>query len=147
MGLTIGEFDMDSVGNIFLLRKPMMAVHVRRMWMATERLEYKKSCMDFSRQGGVLISPFISPHEREIMHEALENGGSIIQIYERGFTDRWKPAGRMFDICAAGRLLVITESWRSDRAEAMSYQKASRMNRIAEIIAAGSSQLKMRLSR
>lgn len=145
LGLQIGELEMDAVGNMFLLRKPLMAVHVRRKWTEAEREEYRERCLAFARHGGVLISPFISPHERAIMREALEEGGSVIQIYERGFGERWKPAGRMFDICAEGRLLVMTESWRTTRAEDMSYRKASHMNRVAEYIAIEAPRLAMRL--
>ena len=50
---------VDCVGNMFLLRKPLMAVHVRRKWSAGEVEAYKARCIEAALNGVVLISPFI----------------------------------------------------------------------------------------
>lgn len=84
----------------------------------------------------VMISPFIHPLEREIMKDALDAGGFIIKITERGFAERWKPEGKWFDLCAAGRYLVIAESGSPDIRRDMNYQIASHMNELAGYIAA-----------
>ena len=136
LSVRIGNDVVDCVGNIFLLRKPMMAVHVRRRWSAAETEQYKALCIASAENGMVLISPFISPVENEIRKEVLANGGSIIQIMDHGFAARFKPSGKSMDTCAEGRLLLISEAGASVRAEDMSYKKASRLNQLAERIAA-----------
>lgn len=82
-----------------------------------------------------MISPFIHPAERAIMHEVISGGGSVIKLTDRGFGQRWKPYGRAFDLCAEGRLLYLAEAGSSERKSDMHYGKASRMNRLAEAIA------------
>lgn len=135
LGLRIDEFELDAVGNIFLLRKPLHAVHVRRKWNAEERERYKARCFEIMEKGWVLISPFIHPVEKEIMREALEKGGSVIKLCDRGFGERWKPAGKEFDLCAEGRMLFMVEAGTSEVRTDMTYVKASHSNKIAEKIA------------
>ncbi len=101
---------VDCVGNLFLLRKPMLQVHVRRVWDEATVRQYCCGCVDLVGQGVLLISPFIHPAEREIRRLALERGGSIVQIVDRSFGERFKPSGQLMDICAAGRLLLVSES-------------------------------------
>lgn len=141
LGVMIDDLEMDCVGNIFLLRKPLMAVHVRRAWSEQQVAAYEKECAAHVANGGVLISPYIHPRERGIMKAAIEAGGSVVMIKDRGFGERWKPAGTDFDLCAGGRLLVMVESGSSmESKEDMSYGRASHMNRIAESIAACSGE-------
>lgn len=127
---------VDCVGNMFLLRKPMLAVHVRRKWNAAETASYKARCIGAMRQGMVLVSPFIHPVENEIRKQALAEGGSVIRIVDHGFTERFKPSGQGMDTCAEGRLLLVAEAGTSTKSEDMSYDKASRLNRLAERLAA-----------
>ena len=61
-----------------------------------------------ARQGYVLISPFISPHEAAVRDFCLQEGHSIIQLTDNGFSDRYKPAGRSFYACAEGWLLQLS---------------------------------------
>ncbi len=122
---------MDCVGNIFLLRQSLKQVHVRSFWTDDQVLRFEEECRRHVTAGGVLISPFISPKERKIMHEAIERGGRVIRITDRGFGERWKPSGREFELCAEGRLLVMAESGISTRREEMHYRKASHLNRVA----------------
>lgn len=136
---------VDCVGNMFLLRKPLMAVHVRRKWSAGEVEAYKARCIEAALNGVVLISPFIHPDENEIRKEVLEAGGSVIQIVDHGFAERFKPAGKSMDTCAEGRLLLVSEAGAAVRAEDMSYAKASRLNRLAERIASLGSGLALSL--
>lgn len=125
---------MDCVGNIFLLRQSLKQVHVRSFWSDDLVLRFEEECRLHVSAGGVLISPFISPKERKIMYEAIERGGKVIRITDRGFGERWKPSGREFELCAEGRLLVMAESGSSTRREEMHYRKASHLNRVAALI-------------
>lgn len=147
LGVKINDDTIDCIGNIFLLRKPMMAVHVRRRWNIQEVQEYKARCIRAAAAGIVLISPFIHPVENEIRKMVLEGGGSLIQVLDHGFGERFKPTGRSMDTCAEGRLLLISEAGATLRREDMSYSKASRLNDLAERIAAISPASALNLSR
>ena len=135
LSITIGEVAYDAVGNMFLLRRPLVAVHVRRAWSKEEIEKYHAECCGKAENGYVLISPFIHPGEKAIMKEVIEAGGSVIKLSDRGFGERWKPTGRAFDLCAAGRLLCLAEAGSSEMKTEMRYAKASRMNRLAEAMA------------
>lgn len=50
-------------------------VLVRSHFTPEEIEELKESWRRCSRNGGVLVSPFISPRERAVMRETLESGG------------------------------------------------------------------------
>ncbi len=136
LGLQVGDYSLDCVGNIFLLRKPMLEVHVRRRWNEAECAEYVEKCVASARSGMVLVSPAINRVEKEIMNKAIEEGGSVVRLSDRGFGERWKPAGKDFDLCAEGRLLVLVESGAATGKQTMTYDKATRLNRIAEYLAA-----------
>lgn len=57
--------------------------------------------------GGVLVSPFISADERAVRDSADNLGGKLIHITNRPFAGRDKPAGRDFELCEQGRLLIL----------------------------------------
>ncbi len=96
-------------GNMFLLDKPeKMAVIVHRAYTDADFEEYKRKWLEFGEAGGVLVSPAISPREREVMHIAMERGYSVIFLKENGFPKMYKPSGRTFDFCANGQLLMIS---------------------------------------
>lgn len=135
LSVKINDDLVDCVGNMFLLRKPMLAVHVRRKWNDAERAFYKARCIGAMRQGMVLVSPFIHPVENEIRKQALAEGGLVIRIVDHGFAERFKPSGQGMDTCAEGRLLLVSEAGTPAKKEDMSYDKASRLNRLAERIA------------
>jgi len=54
-----------------------------------------------------LVSPCISPGEKEIAKAALEAGRPLIVLLENGFAPLYKPAGRYFEACVSGRLLMV----------------------------------------
>lgn len=57
--------------------------------------------------GAVLVSPCISPGEKEIARAGLDAGWPLIVLLENGFAPMYKPPGRYFDACANGRLLML----------------------------------------
>ncbi|MDE6006435.1 MAG: transposase [Muribaculaceae bacterium] len=134
IGIKVGEYEINSYGNLFLLRLPLFAVHVRRKWSFHEVEEYKAQCMKAVAEGYVLISPFIHPAEREIKKASLQAGGSVIKLSDRGFGERWKPPGIEFDLCAKGRILYLAESESPLHKEELTYRKASQLNEIAEFL-------------
>lgn len=106
--LTINGREYAGYGNIFLLRDiDRVAVSVHRAWtdkMKADMSEYWLRCAD---NEGVLVSPFISKDEKKIRDKGIALGGSIIEIRKEGFPERFKPMGRMFELCAEGRLLML----------------------------------------
>lgn len=136
LSVRIGLDVIDCVGNMFLLRRPMKQVHVRRAWDQERVRAYREECLAEAAEGVVLVSPFIHPVENEIRKTVLESGGSVIHIMDHGFGERFKPTGRGMDTCVEGRMLLVCEAGAPTVGEDMSYAKASRLNRLAERLAA-----------
>lgn len=65
---------------------------------------------------------------------AIETAGSLIIITREEIGERYKPAGRLFDLCSAGRLLMISTGEEA-RELRMSRREAVEMNGMAEEIA------------
>ena len=55
-----------------------------------------------------MVSPFISPDEKQVMQVLLKEQHPFILLTDNGFRDYYKPADILFDACAAGRLLIIS---------------------------------------
>lgn len=133
--LRIGESDYSAFGNIFLLREvEKKAVIIRSHYSDMEISRLRESWGKTSERGGVLVSPFISPREREVMKSTLDNGYRIIKILPNGFPDRFKPAGNMFDHCLNGRLLYIAPGIHNTGKTLLSREKCQEMNTLANLI-------------
>lgn len=120
-GIMIGGRSYDGVGNTTLLMAEKMAtVHVRSaMVKAAESGDveplrnYKNSCVLAARKGAVMVSPFISTHEKQVMKVLLDEQHPFICLTDNGFRDYYKPSGVLFDACAAGRVLILSP-WQYD---------------------------------
>ena len=119
--IVIGARSYDGVGNTMLLMAEKMAVvHVRSALVkAAERGDveplrnYKNSCVLAARKGVVMVSPFISPHEKQVMQVLLDEQWPFICLTDNGFRDYYKPSDTLFDACAAGRVLILSP-WQYD---------------------------------
>lgn len=110
-GVTIGGKRYQTYGNQFLLRNPFKEqVVVHRRDSEQTRARNRELWLHTAANGGVLVSPFISPAEKAIRKEAEESGGKIILITHLPFPNRYKPAEHDFSLCLAGRLLIIAPS-------------------------------------
>ena len=78
--------------------------------------------------GGVLVSPFISPAEKAVRDEADQAGGRFILITNRQMEDRYKPSGRDFELCEAGRMLIVSAP---SEGENLSRAHCMQVNRLA----------------
>ena len=103
------EIAWTAVGNPFLLDEQLLlSVRISRtaspqtLDSVLERLRGK------AERGAVLVGAFISPGEKAAKTAALESGGCIVQVIPEGMGRYFKPSGRDFDVCAAGRLLVLS---------------------------------------
>ena len=107
-GITIGDMPVTVMGNKFLLDYPLKVnVKCSRSLSQTDIEAECRRFLAMASQGAVLVSPCISPGEKEVMGCAFEAGHPIIILIENGFAPMQKPSGRQFDACAQGRLLII----------------------------------------
>jgi len=97
-----------AIGNRFLLDRPVKRqVQVSRSISPEALAERKEELLYAAEHGAVLVSPCISPGEREIARAALDAGLPLVVLQENGFAPLYKPPGRYFDACAAGHLLIL----------------------------------------
>lgn len=136
--IKIEEDRYHLYGNIFLLDNPVKSVvKVSRKVDQPPFLNQKeKEWKETIRCQGVLISPFIHPHERHYFRKAIEEGANIIMILDHCFTARSKPHKQLFELCEQGRLLIVSVSDETTPTTPMPYALASRMNRLAAKLAA-----------
>ena len=111
----------DGVGNTTLLMAETFdTVHVRSMMVkaaehgdAEQLRNYMNSCVLKARKGVVMVSPFISTHEKQVMMVLLREQLPFICLTDNGFRDYYKPSDVLFDACAAGRVLILSP-WKYD---------------------------------
>lgn len=121
-------------GNFFLLRNPhLSSVKISRGDTHESLLAKKRDWAETLRSDGVLVSPFISPEEKEIEMKAIEAGANIILISRDQIGERFKPSGFHFDLCARGRLLIVS-TFRSGQNSKLGRGEALEMNQLAEAL-------------
>ena len=95
-------------GNLFLLDRPIKRqVQISRSISEEALADKKEELLYAARRGAVLVSPCISPGEKEIARAALDAELPLIVLLANGFAPLYKPAGRYFDACANGHLLML----------------------------------------
>ncbi len=120
-GIVIAGRTYSGVGNTVLLQAAHYApIHVRRtmtdeaMHGNDKRLrDYMNGCVLAARKGTVMVSPFISEKEKEVMTVLLAEERSFIYLADNGFRDYYKPSAGLFDAVAAGRVLILSP-WKYD---------------------------------
>lgn len=136
-----------GIGNIALLQAARFApVHVRQTMIDeaahgdNKRLrDYMNGCVLAARQGAVMVSPFISDKEKEVMVVLLAEEHPIIYIADNGFRDYYKPSDGLFDSVAAGRVLILSP-WEYDAGKKhVTREECVAMNQMAEEICVFSS--------
>ena len=137
--ITINGRRCQSYGNQFLLRCPFKEqVVVHRADDEATRRVMRERWLYAAANGGVLVSPFISPAEKAVRAEAEEAGGRVILISNNPFAERYKPNVREFDLCCRGRLLIVTPAGGEWAGEKVSREVCLAMNALAaDIYAAG----------
>lgn len=106
----------DGVGNAALLMEGAYApVHVRHRLVEMARhgedqelRDYKNGCVLQARRAVVMVSPFISPDEKQVMQVLLKEQHPFVLLTDNGFRDYYKPADALFEACASGRLLILS---------------------------------------
>ena len=100
----------SGYGNRFLLDCPeKRAIRVSRKATAAEIAALRDKVLSDASHGVVIVSPFISPGEKEIATAILSAPtGNVILMKPDGFPPLFKPKGRYFDLCVQGRLLIVS---------------------------------------
>ena len=115
-GITIGGRSYDGVGNAMLLMADRFEpVHVRSTMVKaaehgdTETLRnYMNSRVLLASQGVVMVSPFISHQEKQVMEVLLREQHPFVCLADNGFREYYKPIDSLFDACASGRVLILS---------------------------------------
>lgn len=108
-GLEVAGRRVQAYGNLFLLRNPFKEqVVVHRADSAEVRAAARERWLHTASNGGVLVSPFISPAEKAVRAEAEAAGGKLILITHEPMGERYKPSERDFALCEAGRMLIVS---------------------------------------
>ena len=141
-GIEIAGRRYSGVGNVALLQAERFApVHVRRTMIDeamhgdnTRLRNYMNGCVLEARKGAVMVSPFISDKEKEVMVVLLAEEHPIIYIADNGFRDYYKPSDGLFDSVAAGRVLILSP-WEYDPTKRhVTRSECVAMNKMAEEI-------------
>ena len=141
-GIVIGERSYDGVGNTTLLMAgQFMPVHVRSIWVkAAEKGDsqtlrnYKNGCVLAARKGTVMVSPFISADEKQVMQVLLQEQLPFIVLADNGFREYYKPSDALFDACAAGRVLILSPWSYNAEKRKISREDCVALNEMAEEI-------------
>lgn len=132
--IKIGDCFYSAYGNLHLLDNPFkVQVVIHRADSAETRKINHDIWLHTGANGGVLVSPFISKDEKAIRNEAEAMGSRIILITHESFPERFKPSAHDFDLCAEGRLLIISLGLPSKTQ--LSRAHCLQMNALAEAIA------------
>ncbi len=127
----------SAIGNMFLLEAPQFVQVQCSRSITAEELQAKiEATLDAAGHGAVIVSPCISPGEREIARAVFEAKGRLIAIKNKGFSPYYKPSGEMFDACAEGRILQLAPiNWPyTPGIKKLTRIEACVMNRLAQLI-------------
>lgn len=134
-GINIGSTPVTCMGNLSLLQYPYkVAVQCSRKM--TEQ-DIEAACQRFlsmAHDGAVLVSPCISPGEKEVMRRAFITELPLIILLENGFTPMQKPSGRQFDACASGQLLLVAPWEHHNDRRTITRQQCIELNKLAKEI-------------
>jgi hypothetical protein len=124
-----------AIGNHDLLSYPLKRqVKVSRSISAGELTVRQEELLYSAEHGAVLVSPCISPGEKTIARAALAADRPLIVLLVNGFPPLYKPAGRYFDACAAGRLLMLAPFPYERRSKDVTRGQCLELNALAKAI-------------
>ncbi len=107
--ITNGKDRYSAYGNWDLLSEyQKVRVKFSSKYSSSELEGYKRLWFRTILNDGILISPFIHAEEKKVRDWAMDNGGVLIYITYMPFPERYKPSGKLFEICSEGRLLLIS---------------------------------------
>ena len=135
-GLDVCGRSCSAVGNRALLQAPRrLQVRVSRSIDPRLLTVESERVLAEARAGAVLVSPCISPGEKEIMRQAFDEGLTMIVVQENGLTPFSKPSGERFEACAQGRLLLLSPFEHHNERRLVTRDACSLLNALAWDIA------------
>ena len=97
-----------AYGNPFLINRPdRLQIQCSRRISPDALAAEQVRLLDAAERGAVLVSPCISPGEKQIARAALDEGLPLIVLLANSFAPKYKPPGRYFEACAKGLLLML----------------------------------------
>ena len=125
----------SAIGNAKLLQAARIEpVHVRSAWEQDTIRDYKNSCIQAARDGSVMVSPFISEHEKAVLNVLLQERHPIIYIADNGFGRYYKPSATLFDAVADGRMLILSPWPYDPEKKGVTRAECVAMNQMAQSI-------------
>ena len=117
-------------GNLFLLDRPeLVPIQVSRKATEAEIAVLRRKVLEQLECGAVAVSPFISPGEKAVAKLVMQQEhGALILLKPAGFPPLYKPSGHYFDLCAQGRLLVLSAYEYTGRKQALTRECCLQMN-------------------
>lgn len=98
-----------ALGNPFLLDAPLVvSVRISTKTPPEELSKLEARIVAKAERGAVVVSPWISPGEKRVKAAVATAGGQIVQLLPEGMGRYYKPGGGDFDLCAEGRMLVLS---------------------------------------
>lgn len=130
--LNVAGLEMEAIGNPTLLNKPIkFQVQCSRNLYQNEIEQRKQYFLNAAQQGAVIVSPCISPGEKEIATAILEARLPLIVLLLKGFPPFFKPQPHYLMACTEGRLLMISPyPWQNEKITNMR-QRCLQLNEIA----------------
>lgn len=133
--IKIGNVDVEIMGNRFLLNHPVkMQVRCSRKMTEEEIDAAKQQLKECDNKDVVLVSPCISPGEKEIMKCGFHEGFPQIILLENGFAKHQKPQGKQFKACNEGQLLLVAPWPHHNERKTISREQCLQLNELARII-------------
>lgn len=142
-GIEIAGRTFRAVGNADILQHFRYApVHVHSEWVKMAingndkpLRDYMNGCVKDARQGTVMVSPFISDKEKEVLVVLLAEGHNIILLTDNGFRDYYKPSDGLFDSVEAGHVLILSPFDYNPKKHRISRDECVALNNMAAEIA------------
>lgn len=125
-------------GNLFLLDRPeLIPLRISRRATDQEIEEVKTRMQRAVATGAVIVSPCLSSGEKAVA-DMLMTGqhGDLILMSHDGFGPYYKPHGGYIDLCAQGRLLILSPFQYTGRREKIARETCLKMNAWCEHICA-----------
>ena len=98
-----------ALGNPFLLDEPLL-VSVRISTLTPPEVldQLITKIVAKAERGAVVVGPWISPGEKQVKAAVVAAGGKVVQLLPEGMGRYYKPSGLDFDLCAEGRMLLLS---------------------------------------
>lgn len=127
---------LQGIGNRSLLEHPRrVRVQFSRSMTEEQWQEERERLAWCLEQGTVFVSAFLSPCEKRVLAEVMAQGGRAIRLSHKYFGERYKPAGKLFDMCCEGRLLEVSVAGAFVRYAKLDRAACLKLNAVAADIA------------